>query len=316
MKNNQKLLGLILPSKGRFVDLLLTLIFTPLESSFPLKVHFFVCANYNNIQLKLLRTFFSNKATFINERNLKWSGVSGAYNYGFDEAIKKNATWVALWADDLLPENKFWLNALYQQISQEDFRFGIFSSDEGCHKKQFGWNIYAGYPCAHFFIAKINSLPGYLLNPKFRSHLADNEIAISRIKDGIQITLLNVRVIHQPTLNNTRKENTVAYKTGLKTIYELHPELQGRLDDAVFNTPDLNQNCRYIVDNKESLLFSDHLITHSMKDFKLLAPKHVLSYKYRLIKLIRHVVNELILDPFSFPRRVLVHFFNTYKKRV
>lgn len=196
MRNNQKLLGLILPSKGRFVDLLLTLLFTPLESAFDLKVHFFVCANYNNFQLKLLRIFFSNKATFINERNLKWNGVSGAYNYGFDEAVKKNATWVALWADDLLPENKFWLNTLYEQILQKNFHFGIFSSDEGSHKKQFGWNVYAGYPCAHFFIAKINSLPGFLLNPKFRSHLADNEIAISRFKKGIPITLLNVRVIH------------------------------------------------------------------------------------------------------------------------
>ncbi|CAM8349475.1 hypothetical protein [Candidatus Methylopumilus universalis] len=313
MRSSQKLLGLILPSKGRFFDLIVTLIFVPLDSPSILRVHFFICANYNAFQLWLLNFFFSKRATIIDEKKLKQNGATAAFNYAFDEALKENATWVALWADDLLPENKLWLFSLYGLISKRNFSFGIFSSDEGNHKKQFGWNIIAGYPCAHFFVARVKNLPGYLLNPALIAYVADNEIVVSRIKKKVKIFLLPVRVIHQPTMNNTRKLNAKRYKKDLSIFYRLHPELKGKFNSAVLGLPDKKKNCKYIIESGKTLLFHDKISMLDITEFKAKAPFHRLTFQYSLLKVLRFIVNEALFGFSSLPKRIVFFFFKRFK---
>jgi hypothetical protein len=155
---NTKGVALLLPSKGRFFDLFLTLLFVPTRAPAGYACKFFVCANYSKFELKILRLLFGRKANFIDERGLPWKGMVGAYNYAFDYASKMNTTWVALWADDLLPAKRNWLAQLLPIIDNDSFQMGIFSSDEGYHPGYFGWNIEAGSPCAHFYIARIEAL--------------------------------------------------------------------------------------------------------------------------------------------------------------
>ncbi len=256
-QTSRRLLALLLPSKGRWLDLVLTLAATKIRAPPPFEVRFFVCANYAKWQLALLRFLFSRRATFVDERSLEWRGMIGAYNYAFERASRDGAEWVALWADDLLPERRDWLASLLPMISAGGFRFGIFASDEGNHKGFFGWNVFAGYPTAHFFVARTDAMPGYLLTPRLRAYVGDNEIAISRIKAGVAVDLLPVRVIHQPTANATRTRNTARYASDLETFYVMHPELRGRLDEVVLRGIVTNENSGFIPDKGELLSFGE-----------------------------------------------------------
>jgi len=308
-KNSEQLLGLLLPSKGRFIDLILTLSMTPLNAPVGFRAHFVVCANYSSFQLSILRTLFGNRATFIDERNLKWRGMIGAYNYAFEVANEIGARWVALWADDLLPESTSWLDELFSAISQPAFNFGIFASDEGGHKAQFGWNIFAGYPCAHFFVALNKALPGSLLNPRLRAYVGDCEVVISRTKSGIPIDLLPIRVIHQPTLNMLRKTNSSAYITDLKTVYQIHPELEGKFDAIVLRGDMTDVNCRFIVDNEQQIRFDENTVTLTISEFNAAAPNFNQRASLKIVGIIRNLWNWILF----LPQRILMKLRRTFK---
>jgi hypothetical protein len=241
-------LALALPSKGRWFDLLLTLAFVNLDAPRGFACRFYVCADYASWQLALLRTVFFARAVFVDERKLPRAGMAGAYNYACDRARADGCEWIALWADDLLPARRRWLHALFPLISTPDFRFGILSSDEGGHRGTFGWNIFAGYPCAHFYVARIDALPGHMLNPRIRAYVGDNEICVSTAKRGLPIDFLPVQVVHQPTANPTRSANAPNYARDLRTVYELHPELAGRLDAVVLRGELEGPECGYVPD--------------------------------------------------------------------
>ncbi|PPC94263.1 MAG: hypothetical protein CTY35_10725, partial [Methylotenera sp.] len=255
-KNSYPLLSLLLPSKGRFIDLFLTLLFTNLKTSQPITVRFIVCANYNYLQRTVLKIFFFRSASFINERAHSVRGMIGAYNLAYDFAVKENANWVALWADDLLPATSFWLDDIFPEVTDPSFKFGILSSDEGGHKNKYGWNVFAGYPCAHFYIARTDALPGYLLNPSLAAYVGDNEIVIDRVKSNIPVTLLPIKVVHQPTINTTRKRNSQSYKNDLLKVYEIHPELMGKLDNIVLHGNVTTKDSNFIVDEGLSVIFT------------------------------------------------------------
>jgi hypothetical protein len=294
---NCRLLALLLPSKGRIVDLFLTILFTPLNGPDGLKVRFFIVANYNSIQLYFLNFLFSRRAIFIDERTLEMRGVNGAYNHAFDAAKRCGSRWVALWADDLLPEKTTWLFELNRYLLEKDFSFGIFSSDEGNHHGYFGWNIMAGYPCAHFFIASIESLPGHLLNPNFVGFVGDNEIAINRIKNKVPIKLLPIKVIHQPTVNATRLSRSKLLRSDLDKLYLLHPELLGRLDEIIINGNANDENFKLLSDKGFDVAFSKDIETETLEEVIHRLKLHELSLKFRLIYSLRKLWNRLVRLP-------------------
>lgn len=291
----QQQLSLLLPSKGRFFDLILTLLFTRTLTSPQFSVKFVICANYSGFQIALLRALFSSRALVIDERKEPAGGMIGAYNQAFEYARKAQSTWVALWADDLMPATKHWLSELMHEISAPDFKFGIFSSDEGGHKRKYGWNIFAGYPCAHFYIARIDALPGYLLNPKLSAYVGDNEIVIDRVKAKVDVRLLSIKVVHQPTINTTRKRNSLAYANDLHKVYAIHPELNGRLDSVVLNGNLSTSDSAFVVDNGKTIVFGEETQTLAYTEFISQSPsvKHRLTI--RLIGLIRVIWNRIVL---------------------
>lgn len=296
-KKSEQLLALLLPSKGRLIDLILTLSMTPLKAPVGFRAHFVVCANYTSFQLSILRVLFGDRAIFIDERNLKWRGMIGAYNYAFETAAEIGARWVALWADDLLPESACWLDELFPAISQPAFKFGIFASDEGGHKARFGWNVFAGYPCAHFFVALSEALPGFLLNPKLRAYVGDNEIVISRTKGGIPIDLLPIRVIHQPTMNLLRKTNTSGYKTDLEIVYQIHPELAGKLDAIVLRGEATDVNCRFIVDKGQQIRFDVNTASLTINEFENASPYFTQRFSHKIAAIVRETWNWTLMLP-------------------
>ena len=284
---NKPLLALLLPSKGRLLDLVLTLSLVPLRAPDGYRARFVVIANYGTIQLAFLRVLFASRATFVDERRLKWRGMTGAYNYALEAAENLGASWAALWADDLLPDRKSWLDDLFRIIVSQDFRFGIFSSDEGHHKGRFGWNVFAGYPCAHFYVARVDALPGYFLNPKLKAYVGDNEIAVDRIKKGIRVDLLPIKVIHQPTANATRVTNVAAYKSDVDQFYVIHPELNGRLDAIVLRGDVQDGECRFVVDKGSLVRFDKDVRSMPYGEFILSAPLHTPAFIIRLVYVIR-----------------------------
>lgn len=296
---NHKLVALLLPSKGRIIDLVLTIFFTSLKAPDGLRVRFFIVANYNSIQLYFLKFFFSRHATFVDERIISKRGVNGAYNYAFEEAKKHGASWVVLWADDLIPESKSWLSELNFYLSKKDFCFGIFSTDEGNHKGFFGWNIQAGYPCAHFFVASVNSLPDYLLNPALIGFTGDNEIAISTAKKNIPIELLPIKVIHQPTANSTRSSRSGLLRSDLDTLYLLHPELLGQLDEIVMNGNLTDKNFRIIKDEGLAIIFDKKANPKTFGEAVLTWKTHRPPFKFQIIYFIRLLWNRLARIPIT-----------------
>lgn len=296
MQAPKRALGLALPSKGRWFDLVLTMAATSLRAPTGFECRFYVCANYADWQVSLLRILFSRRARFIDEKTVAKAGMTGAYNHAFRLAASDGCEWVALWADDLLPERRRWLLELFQALLTPGFQFGIFSSDEGGHKGHFGWNVFAGYPCAHFYVARVDALPGHMLNPRIRAYVGDNEICVSAIKRGTAIDLLPVRVIHQPTTNATRTGNTPSYQIDLSTVYELHPELTGRLDAIVLRGDVRSEECRFIADEGKPVRFGrDKVPMLSIEEFLARTPPCQTSCLVGLIGATRKLWNEFIV---------------------
>lgn len=289
-------LALLLPSKGRFFDLFLTLALTPMRKRGPVVPRFVVCANYPRWQLSFLESLFSSRADFIDERRLEFKGMVGAYNYAFARAQEIGAEWVALWADDLLPARPDWVAALAPILRRPDFSLGIFSSDEGNHKGRYGFNIFAGYPCAHFFVARSAAMPGHFLNPSLRSYTADNEICIDFVKRGLPVHFLPIKVMHQPTSNTTRRSNNSSYKKDLDVLYTLHPELVGKLDDVVLRGEVADENCAFVADEGSVVEFErDMKSALRFEDFLAARAAEPQPLSSRLIWLLRRLWNEWIV---------------------
>ena len=286
-----ELIGILLPSKNRLADLILTLIFTSLKCPKGYEARFYICANYDNWILTIFKLVFKFKANFINEKELEWKGMIGAYNYSYQLAVKDGAQWVILWADDIIPEKHSWLIDLTEYLENVSFEFGIFSSDEGHHQSFFGWNIFGGYPCAHFFIAKTKTLPGYILSPKLSAFCGDNEVVIKRIKEGKTISLIPIRIFHQHTLNPTRSTNINNYEKDLKRLYELHPELTGKLDNVVLRGIVSDENSYFVPDENAAINYSSAISCLPIDNFKKVAYRPKYSYRNNIWN-IRKILNK------------------------
>jgi hypothetical protein len=215
----------------------------------------------------------------------------GAYNYSYQLAAKDGAQWVILWADDIIPEKHSWLIDLTSYLKNVNFEFGIFSSDEGNHQSFYGWNIFGGYPCAHFFIAKTKTLPGYILTPKLSAFCGDNEVVIKRIKEGKTISLIPIRIFHQHTLNPTRLANMHNYEKDLKRLYELHPELTGKLDNVVLRGIVSDENSYFVPDENAAINYSSAISCLPIDNFKKVAYRPKYSYRSNIWN-IRKILNK------------------------
>ena len=236
------MIALLLPSYRRFRDLFTALSNTPVSPD----CKFIVVANYPDEQLSFLKRLFSKKALFIDERPYGKGGCYKAYNLAFNLARSEGYEYVALWADDLMPQKNDWLKEVDELFISPGYLFGIFSTDE-CHKRRFGWNFFGGIPCAHFFIAKTRVLGDYFLNPELNSYVGDNEICVRMMKRNIDITLLPVRLDHNPTENWIRSNNSKYYAIDVATFNRIHPELNGLLDDVVLKG-DYSSNGAFVAD--------------------------------------------------------------------
>lgn len=255
------MIALLLPSYRRFKDIFLTIWKTPLSAD----CKFIVAANYSNLQLFFLKAFFSQKALFLNERRYGRVGCYKAYNLAFNLARRKGFDYVALWADDIMPQKPDWLDDVKEMFIKPERSFGIFSTDE-CHKGRFGWNFFGGIPCAHFFIAKSAVLGDYFLNPELNAYVGDNDVCVRMMKQQIDITLLPVRLNHNHTQNWTRSNNAKYYAIDIETFNRLHHELKGLLDDVVLKG-DYSINGTFVVDSGKVLHTGGKLDFKTYKEF-------------------------------------------------
>lgn len=231
-------IALLLPSYRRFGALFRTLRRTPLDPS----TRFVVVANYPTWQLGILTRLFGDRADIIDERPYGKLGGAKAYNVAYKAACERGAEYVAHWADDILPFDKDWLDQVQQLFVKPQLDFGIFSSDEGNHKHRYGWNLFGGYPCAHFFIAKCAVLGDTYFDPRFKQYVADNEISIRLIRRGVKIALLPVMLVHDPCMKH-RGMFAANYAADVATFNALYPDLGGLLDGAVLRGDYTNMTC-------------------------------------------------------------------------
>lgn len=283
-----------MPSKARILDLLITVFFTSLKCTPEYQAIFFICANYNKFNIFILKIILFKKALIINEREESCKSMIEAYNIAFKKAKNNRAEYVILWADDVIPEKSDWLCQLIDIIKNQNLEFGIFSSDEGHHKGYYGWNIFGGYPCAHFFIAKTNLFQDKLMNPKFFAYTADNEIAINMVTKNIPISLIPVRIIHQHTSNKTRRINLKKLSDDLQTLYSIYPHISGMLDNVVLHGIVSDINSRFIADKNKLYVYNSKLPIIKIDEFILQAFKFK-KMPYKILYEIRKYYNEKLL---------------------
>lgn len=255
------MIALLLPSYHRFKDLFMTLWKTPIPSNYK----FIVTANYNDLQLLLLQKIFRKKAFFVDERLYGKGGMVKAYNIAFNFAQKNGFRYAALWADDILPQDKNWFFEIDELFIKPRHLFGIFSTDE-CHKNHFGWNFFNGIPNAHFFIADISVLGDFFLNPALNAYLGDYEVCVRMKQKNVNIILLPVRLNHNHTPNPTRIKNNKYYAIDLKIFNELYPQLSGIMDDVVLKG-DYATNGTFVIDSGNMLQTNDKLDFLTYDDF-------------------------------------------------
>ncbi len=220
--------ALLLPSYRRFGELFRTLRRTPLDKD----VMFVVVANYPSWQLALLKKMFSDRALIVDERPFGKLGGAKAYNVAYSIARENKAEYVAHWADDIMPFRNDWLAQLVNLFIKPGHRFGIFSTDEGCHKHRYGWNVLGGYPCAHFFVADASTLGETYFDPRFNQFVVDNEICVRLSRQGVPITYLPIMIVHDPCMKH-REAFVSNYAKDVAIFNGLYPDLAGGLDGAV-----------------------------------------------------------------------------------
>ncbi len=259
-KGAHSVVALLLPSYRRFKDLFITLWKTPLSSQY----RFIVTANYNDLQLAILRRIFSEKAVFIDERPYGKSGMIRAYNIAFDWARQNGYRYAALWADDIMPQKNNWHEEVDELFIKSGHVFGIFSTDE-CHKKRFGWNFFGGVPNAHFFIADVTVLGNFFLNPALNAYVGDYEVCVRMKDNNVNMILLPVRLDHNHTQNPTRIKNSKYYSIDLRKFNELYPHLAGIMDDVVVKGDYTSGS--YVADTGDVLHTRENLPFKSYSDF-------------------------------------------------
>ena len=192
-------------------------------------------------------------------------GMIKAYNIAYNYAKNNQYKYVALWADDILPQKKDWFQDLNEMFIKPGHVFGIFSTDE-CHRLHFGWNFFGGIPNAHFFIADISILGDYFLNPALNAYVGDYEVCVRMKNKGVNMTLVPVRLNHNHTPNPTREKNTKYYAIDLKIFNELYPDLAGVMDDVVLKG-DYTTNGSYVTDLGIVLHTDDKLDFKTFNEF-------------------------------------------------
>lgn len=185
------------------------------------RAKFIVVANYPKEEYKELISKYGSKAIFIDETKYGKLGVCGAYNLAFDKARKSNFKYCVLFADDVLPQKKSWLNNAIDILEKSSAALGIFSSDEG-HFGSFGWNIIKETPIGHFFVARTLDLDKFF-DPKYKQYVIDLEIVARVLKLNKKVILLPVRVNHFRSPLN-RESYGQNYKKDLETFLNDYPE--------------------------------------------------------------------------------------------
>src|SRR4051812_11629985 len=102
------MIGLLLPSYQRPDDLAKVLEQTPLSGD----ARFFVVANYEPDVYQKFVDRFSDRATFVDERQHGRLGGCKAYNLAHKTAAENGATYVIHYADDILPADANWLQRI------------------------------------------------------------------------------------------------------------------------------------------------------------------------------------------------------------
>jgi hypothetical protein len=268
-------IALLLPSYRRFGELFRTLRRTPLTQD----TKFVVVANYPDWQLALLQRLFRNRAVIVDERPFGKLGGAKAYNAAYNVAREHDAEYVAHWADDIMPFRSDWLVELNDSFIRPGYEFGIFSTDEGGHKHRYGWNIFGGYPCAHFFVARTSTLGNNYFDARFNQFVADNEICIRLIRKGIPITYLPIMIVHDPCMKH-RQAFAPNYAKDVAIFNNLYPDLAGLLDAVVLKGDHSNTQC---LEHSDQVRFSNDPDLPYVTHRQMMAAKPVTkSLVYRL----------------------------------
>lgn len=236
-------IALLLPSFGRMNDLLNVIRNTPMGAN----TQFIVSANYELHELEALRQEFGSSIHVIDERIYGRGSMIKAYNLAYFYAREMGFEYVALWADDLMPQASNWHETLSAMLTEHNVDFGIFSTEE-CHKGVFGWNFFDEIPNAHFFVARPTVLGEFFLNPSLNAYVGDYEVCVRLLANHVKLHLLPVRLNHFPTENATRATNTKFYLQDTLMFNAMHPQLRGRMDDVVLKG-DYRTTGRFIRDD-------------------------------------------------------------------
>jgi hypothetical protein len=115
--------------------------------------------------------------------------------------------------------------------------------------------------------------------------------SIKRIKEGKTISLIPIRIFHQHTLNPTRSTNINNYEKDLKRLYELHPELTGKLDNVVLRGIVSDENSYFVPDENAAINYSSAISCLPIDNFKKVAYRPKYSYRNNIWN-IRKILNK------------------------
>lgn len=218
------MIAILLPSYERINELEKVLNETELGNN----AKFIVVANYREGVFNSLCMNYANRAVFINERQYGKLGASKAYNIAYQHAVEHGYTYAILFADDVIPFDKNWLDQIDLFVRQRNHVFGVFSSDE-CHHGSFGWNIVKECPIAHFFIIKCGLIPE-LFDSRYRQYVIDLDVSVRVRKLGHSIALLPIRMNHFRS-GLHREAMGENFTHDVAVFYGLHPEYRGWLNN-------------------------------------------------------------------------------------
>ena len=211
--------ALLIPTYKRFADLLHTLRNTHIDD----RARFVIVANLDDKEFEYLNQTFGNVSIIIDERQYGKLGGCKAYNLAYQIARENGFDYAILYADDIIPFRKKWLDDLYQLFIDQDGQFGVFSSDE-CHHGSYGWNIIIDSPIAHFFVIKC-SISETLFDIDFKQYLIDVEIAVRLKNEGVKLELLPIKLNHLRS-GLHREYMNEHYEYDLKVFISKYPNYQ------------------------------------------------------------------------------------------
>jgi hypothetical protein len=185
-----KKIAILIPTYRRFDDLINTLEKTYIDQ----RAKFIIVANLEDHQLDYLKVNYSSKAIIEDERKYGKLGGCKAYNLAYKIAKENGFDYAILFADDIIPFEKNWLDKLFKLFINKEGQFGVFSTDE-CHISHYGWNVILDCVIAHFFIIKINLVENLFLD-KYTQYAIDFEIAVRLNEKQIPIFLLPIKLNH------------------------------------------------------------------------------------------------------------------------